>query len=165
MQINIGNALISIFRTWPTFKNVIDGTEKLLQLQYEQDSSKYFIFALDNSILYYTDIFKAGFEPSGWSAGEITDNASYRTDFETNFEPNSNRQVQVVTVESATRTKRIDMGTTYDYIGYAELGALASDPVWTIKRITKNVDGDPESIEWTTEASAVWDDRATETYS
>lgn len=164
MNLSIGAAIVTIFRNWTDFKKVIDGTEKSLQIQFEQDTRQYLIFALDNCIFYYTDIFKAGFEPASWSAQEITDNGTYRNDFINNYQTSSNRQSQTITIENSTRAKRIDLSDAIDYIGFAVVGSLESEAKWTIKRITK-VGGDPEKIEWTAENIAVWNDRATETYS
>lgn len=165
MTINVGGALVSIFRAWPGFKNLINGTEKLLALQFEQDSSKYIIFALDGLIFYQTEIFKDGFEPSSWTAQQITDNTTYRTEFLSDFSLEANRQTAVVTSESTSITKRVELGETIDYIGIAPVGTLDTDAKWTIKRITKNIDGDPEKIEWTDENSTAWTDRVSATYS
>ena len=84
---------VSINYDWTTFKTYVDGTVKSLSLQCVESSTDYFIFALDDRVIYFTTIFKAGFEPIGFSAGEISDNTSYRSDFETNFQPDANKQV------------------------------------------------------------------------
>lgn len=78
---------------WPQFKNVLDGTDKELLGQYEEDSQEYLVFAIDGPMLYMARIYKAGFEPSSFSAQDIIDNTSYREDFIDNFQSLFNRQI------------------------------------------------------------------------
>lgn len=49
------------------------------------------------------------------------------------------------------------------YIGYAPLGSSQANPVWTIKRIAQ-VSGTPVATQWTGR-TAVWNNRASESYS
>lgn len=87
------NGTITQNLSWPDFEKYIDGTYKRIALQYDEDSLRYQIFAIDDQIIYITEIFKSGQEPSGWSAGQISDNTTYRTDFTTNYQPNANKSI------------------------------------------------------------------------
>lgn len=60
--------------------------------------------------------------------------------------------------------KRIDITASAVYIGYAAKGAADATRAWTIKKLVLT-SGSPVSVTWTAETAAVWDDRATETYS
>lgn len=93
MSISVSPGGLSISNLWPIFITYVDGTLKSLTLQYEDEGPNYLIFALDENIVYFTTIYKSGFEPSGFSAGDITDNDTYRSDFETNYKPTANKQV------------------------------------------------------------------------
>lgn len=165
INVNIGGGVVSVYRDWPDFRKLLDGTEKDLRVQYEQDAEKYFLFAVDSTIFYFTEIFKLGFEPMSWDAQRIADNTTYRTEFLSDYVTAANKRNPMVTTENKNITKRIELGTTYDYIGTAPLGTLDTDVAWTIKRITKNVNGDPEKIEWTADSSTAWTDRVNATYS
>jgi hypothetical protein len=93
----IGNSLITIELIWTEFLKYADGTYKGLYIQHEETNQQYLIFALDQSILYLCYIFQAGNEPGGWTAQEISDNTTYRTDFEANWKSNSNSQLNIKT--------------------------------------------------------------------
>jgi hypothetical protein len=84
---------LTIDKLWPNFLPFIDGTTKALIFQYEEDTTAYTIFALDQYIFYQCFIFKAGEEPVGWTAQQIADNTTYRTDFETNWLSLANAQI------------------------------------------------------------------------
>jgi hypothetical protein len=58
---------------------------------------------------------------------------------------------------------RFEFLPTVIYIGVAARGEGAGDAVWTIKKIDLNGDGDPIRVTWT-DTTAVWDNRADETY-
>lgn len=58
---------------------------------------------------------------------------------------------------------RYDIGTTTIYVGTAALGAAASAASWTIRKITLS-GGNPTQSQWTALRTAVWNNRATETY-
>lgn len=90
--------LIMVERSWPDLKKVIDGTEKSLRLQYENDTNGYSIFAVDDIIVYRTFIYLDTLEPAGWSPTQKSDNASYRTDFENNWQASSNKQLLIESV-------------------------------------------------------------------
>lgn len=71
--------------------------------------------------------------------------------------------VAVIDGGAVTQSKTAyDIGDTVIYIGTAELASSTSSAVWLIKRITL-VDGTPTFTEWSS-TSAIWDDRAIETY-
>lgn len=59
---------------------------------------------------------------------------------------------------------RYDIGTSTIYIGTAARGTAATAAGWTIRRITL-VSGNPTISEWTNAGTAIWDNRAVETYS
>lgn len=59
---------------------------------------------------------------------------------------------------------RYDIGTSAIYVGTALKGVAAATAEWTIKKITLDASGNPTNVQWSDERAAVWDDRATETY-
>lgn len=67
------------------------------------------------------------------------------------------------TVEPIQKTLFDLESTTVNYIGTAPLGTAAASPVWRIKKMTFDVDGNLQSVLWTG-VTAVWDNRASETY-
>lgn len=58
--------------------------------------------------------------------------------------------------------QRFDIGETTIYVGYAPRGTATSSAAWKIKKVDLT-DGAPTATRWTA-PTAVWDDRATETY-
>jgi hypothetical protein len=84
---------LQLDRGWILFKKLLDGVEKKLVLQHEEDDRFYDIFVTDSNLVYRCEIFKAGFEPETWNQTQKDDNATWRTDFETNWKPNSNKQL------------------------------------------------------------------------
>lgn len=56
-----------------------------------------------------------------------------------------------------------DIGATVIYVGYAPRGTATSAAAWTIKKTALDVTGNPTSTLWTS-VTAIWDNRATETY-
>lgn len=78
---------------WPGFKDFVDGTTKSLLGQYVDSVESYFIFCVDSTLLYAAFIYKDGQEPIGWTPQQISDNTTYRTDFENNFQANFNKQI------------------------------------------------------------------------
>lgn len=92
------NSPIIIEKEWPDFKKVIDGTDKALQLQYENDTSGYSIFAIDDIVAYRTFIYLDTQEPVGWTPTQVSNNASYRTDFENNWKAGANKQLLVESI-------------------------------------------------------------------
>jgi hypothetical protein len=67
-------------------------------------------------------------------------------------------------VVESTRQSRYDLSsTTVMYIGQAAQGALPSAAVWTIKKITFTAGGNPLQTTWSS-TTAIWDNRALETY-
>lgn len=59
--------------------------------------------------------------------------------------------------------RRFDISDTVTYTGRAAHGVASSAPGWTIMRTTL-VAGVPTTETWTGVGTAVWDNRATETY-
>jgi hypothetical protein len=96
MPVNYQHGFVIVNRSWTNFKKVIIGPEKKLRLQYESESDRYRIFALDESILYECDIFFNGQTPSTWSEEEITENTGFRTEFEANHKASGNKPLIVV---------------------------------------------------------------------
>lgn len=76
---------------WPEIKAHVEA--KRLLGQFEEDDTRYFIFAVDGSIVYYANIWKLGNEPDGWSQQDIDDNELYLDDFVDNYKDDFNRQV------------------------------------------------------------------------
>lgn len=88
-SVNFTNAVI-IQDIWPATatSSLIN---KSLALQYEEETDKYTIFALDGDIAYTTVIYKSTVPPVF-----LTDQVSndlYKFDFETNFKSGSNQQI------------------------------------------------------------------------
>jgi len=92
------NKSVTIFRSWPDFKKLIDGTEKSLRPQLEETDKMYDIFCADESVVYRTEIFKSNFIPVGWNQQKIDDNASYRNDFQTNWMSEVNQPQRIASV-------------------------------------------------------------------
>ena len=60
-------------------------------------------------------------------------------------------------------TKRFDISATTIYVGYASVGTTTNAAKWTIIKIALTA-GSPTSALVSEHASAVWDNRTTETY-
>lgn len=101
------NSQVIIDRAWPDLKKVIDGTEKALPLQYEASQGGYEVFAFDLGISYRTFLYADGYEPIGWTAQQATDNETYRTDFEDNWQSVSNSQIHDTRADTAYRRRLI----------------------------------------------------------
>jgi len=76
---------ISFQRDWPEFKKLLDETEKALRLQAEESDRAISLFVADESVIYRTEILKSGFIPNGWTPQQISDNDSWRQDYEDNW--------------------------------------------------------------------------------
>lgn len=97
------------------------------------------------------------------------------SDFETNYKVSTHGVVSEdegiarVAIDSQSfqqpSQRRYDIQAAVIYVGHARFGAATSAPVWTIKRVTLDVSGNPTAEQWTMVGLAVWDDRATESYS
>ncbi len=59
--------------------------------------------------------------------------------------------------------QRYDIQDDVIYVGRAHTATATSSAAWTIKRTTL-VDGNPTVTQWSS-ATAIWDNRVTETYS
>ncbi len=59
----------------------------------------------------------------------------------------------------------MDIQATVIYAGKANRGLATSTVGWTIQRTTLDAGGNPTTIQFTDEGTAIWDNRATETYS
>lgn len=64
---------------------------KYLLLQYDERESSYYIYAIESNVLYYTELFKSGFEPADI---DVEDNAADLSDFETNFKAGANKKLE-----------------------------------------------------------------------
>lgn len=99
--INFGTAYVSISVRWTAFKSY--ATTKALQIQYVEDTTIYTIFALDQGVVYVTDIFKGTItnpDPNYSQSQNDTD----KSDFETNYKTTANKAIttQTVTTHSAS---------------------------------------------------------------
>jgi hypothetical protein len=119
----------------------------------EKTNGSYFACCGNNAAVYSCNITLAG---------DITA-------FETNIKPNA---TSVVTEEDAMAsaslselfiTERFDIQDTVIYVGSAAAGTADNAIGWTIKK-TAISGGAPLSTMVTIKDSAIWDDRATETY-
>lgn len=68
-----------------------------------------------------------------------------------------------VQIQEVPVTNLYDIQDTVAYVGTAQVGSLPNEDVWTITK-TVIVDGNPTEKKTTAVESAVWNDRATETY-
>jgi len=75
----------NIQKTWTELKSF--AVAKQLAYQYVEFDERYVVFLDENTIKYYCEIFKAGFEPFGLDA---TQNTADRVDFETNYKSTAN---------------------------------------------------------------------------
>lgn len=92
-MINIGKSLIQIEREWDGFILILNGTQKNLLLQFEEDQSQYDLYAIDSNIVYLCKIYKDGKEPSFFTSEQKTANTNARNDFESNWKSSSNKQL------------------------------------------------------------------------
>lgn len=69
---------------------------KNLSLQYNETNKNYRVFAVDGTILYQTEVWKAGHEPDGLDEAQ---NALDRADFEATYKNVSNKPVVPRTIE------------------------------------------------------------------
>jgi len=81
-------------REWPEFKKLLDGTQKTLLVQEENDGETYQLFAVD-AILFYKcgNIYLDGKEPKWMTPEERQANTDHRKDYETNFQSGANKQI------------------------------------------------------------------------
>jgi hypothetical protein len=93
---------IKITKYWTDFKSII--ASKALSIQYEEDSSAYYIFAIDNSIVYISTIYK-GTVPDPNNYSQVTNNTD-KTDWTTNYQSSGNTR----TIESSTISNTIATG-------------------------------------------------------
>lgn len=93
MSITHQHGFVIVERSWTNFKKVIDGTEKRLHVQYETETDRYRIFAIEQSIYYEAQIYLNGSEPTSWTPQEVSDNTAYLADFESNWKALANRQI------------------------------------------------------------------------
>jgi hypothetical protein len=89
----ISGGLVQTDREWPEFKKFLDGTEKALIPQHEENASLYDLFVTDSNTVCRCELFKAGLEPETWDQAKKDDNATWRGDFETNWKSKSNKQL------------------------------------------------------------------------
>lgn len=95
---NFGTALINIQNAWSSITGSINN--KSLSTQYEEDTDKYSIFALDGNIVYTSVIYK-GTVPDIFLTDQATNDAN-KADFEANYKPFANRRTQLVTLISGS---------------------------------------------------------------
>lgn len=87
MSLNFGNQFIVNDTDWTTFKTQV-GARKI-RMQFDEESDKYTIFAVDEVLVFKTVIYK-GTVPSSGGLSQTVNDAS-RQDFETNFKASSNK--------------------------------------------------------------------------
>lgn len=106
----------------------------------------------------------------------MIDESADVTDFETNFKPsgsseNTENEVhELCSLDSmigaldGRQQKAYDFSDTVMYFGYADFGVLTTQPLWTIKKIDLDSNGNPQTEQWTAVESATWVSRSSETY-
>lgn len=72
-------------------------------------------------------------------------------------------ETQPVNVLSSIQKEVYDIGDTVIYVGTAPLGTATSAAAWLIKKVTLS-GGNPTLTQWSSN-NAVWDDRASISYS
>ncbi len=128
--------------------------------------------AVDYFTVYYTDL------PVGYFAGcgnseivyttKVEDSADI-TDFDTNILPDAisvaleDDVIASPTLKYISKTTRYDITDTVIYTGIANQGTAENAVGWTITK-TEFTAGDPTSKTQTKTESAIWDNRALETY-
>jgi len=85
-------------KSWADLKALVSAKE--IEFQYHETTEKYFIFAFENSLVYFVDIHKAGYEPAGIN---ISQNTADRTDFENNYKASANGKItlKVITEQAS----------------------------------------------------------------
>lgn len=111
-MIKLSQGFVTLTKSWDTFKDV--AAAKGLRFQYENETDRYQVFAVDGSLLYITNIFK------GSIPGDIgftqSQNDAWKADFELNFKSGSNRPTVPNAdqlYESSFRTNTPVTGTSY----------------------------------------------------
>ncbi len=88
-MIQFGDNLVKIYKQWDDFKTIV--TAHSLFIQYDDDGTKYTIFAIDGLVVritvIYTGSIPAFLDPDSGDPADQTENDSFKTDFETNFKP------------------------------------------------------------------------------
>jgi len=113
------------------------------------------------------------YDSLGNPIGVILDGVTYRLQVEAKLAAGTNTIGKVnqgapgdtawpVNFAPAILKEVYDIGDTVIYVGSAVLGTLTSAAAWRIKR-TYLVGGNPTITQWTS-STAVWDNRATETF-
>jgi hypothetical protein len=122
VNMNFGTGTV-INKYWTDFKTVV--SSKSLSIQYEQDSNQYYIYAVDNNIVYTSLIYKGTVpDPSNYS--QVTNDAD-KTDFTTNFQSAAGTKTQLssnVTVSSALPA------------GANVIGSVTQSGTWNVGSIT-----------------------------
>lgn len=122
--------LIEVTREWSSFKKILDGTEKRLALQFEENNDDYSLFAIDGSIVYTTIIYKEGFEPVGWTDAQKTDNTNDRDDFIANWTTDANNIATSPAISPAQAGSLETFGLTASRrSGYVTLSGTSTQPL------------------------------------
>lgn len=125
MPVNI-NTPVVIPSTWTQFKTNTYSGSKSLPMQYHDDGSEYTIFAIDSDIGYVCTIWK-GLVPDGVISGGYSQatNDADKTDFETNYQPDTNKNAAVSwTSERAIASNIVPNGLSGVIGGYRGTSAV-----------------------------------------
>lgn len=78
--------------------------------------------------------------------------------------PSQDDAIAYAIINESFSQKKYDMQATVMYIGNAQSGVLSSEAKWTIKKFSMDADGNLTAQTTTRAYSAIWDNRASETY-
>lgn len=116
MAIQFSSSATVLSSTWTVFRDTLTAKAILGRIQYLDEGSVYSIFAFDGPLAYTCTIWK-GAVPASVDAGGYTQaqNDADKTDFESNYQSNSNKPIEVTTPSGvplqADRT--LALGTTH----------------------------------------------------
>jgi len=120
--------------------------------------------------------YVAAFGKLGVITTTIITESSDVSDFETTFKPIAFSTVSETELVELSRAdaaigkidgrqqKAFQFSDNVIYIGYAPIGSLESENVWTIRKMDLDSNGNPITERWTAVGSAVWTNRTSETY-
>lgn len=95
---NFGVGLVTVTKTWTELKTIVSSKSLLLQYDLDTTNNAYQIFAIDNKILYFTNIY-IGTVPEGVNQAQ---NDIDKSDFENNFQSGSNVVIDKKTADGSS---------------------------------------------------------------
>lgn len=132
MSISFGNAFITVLQSWTVFKTTV--AAKAMAIQYDDDGSRYNIFAVDAPIVYLVTLNK-GTLPDIPGVDQAQNDAD-KSDFETNYKTISNKPLDMATTISGSLTGSGLIGFYGAYVPTAATTLVAIRPSTFVEQLS-----------------------------